>query len=338
MASTTAVNGLGAAPASRGSTAALKSNVSWWSQYTRWRPTSKDEAVAAEEKLLAVRSGNVPVKVEDVGLPSGHSMHTYISKHSIPARSTPMVCVPGYGAGIGFFWKNLQGLSSQSDLYAVDPLGTGLSSRPRFSAKSTGEAEDFFVNALSEWRKAVGVDKMVLVGHSMGGYLATVYALKHPEHVKHLVLVSPAGIPAMPEDWEPKGVKSPLSVSGLLWRAAKATWNSGLTLAPSPAPWALGVQTWCTDTLAADSGRLATHPATVCLGLAAAGAPNPGPDSPCHLHLRGQGLDAQRHTGEGLTDEEVDAFREYQYHILAQQGSGEHALRHILQPFAWAWQ
>mmetsp|Transcript_13501 Transcript_13501/g.38376 ORF Transcript_13501/g.38376 Transcript_13501/m.38376 type:complete len:219 (+) Transcript_13501:711-1367(+) len=121
-------------------------------------------------------------------------MHTYISKHSIPARSTPMVCVPGYGAGIGFFWKNLQGLSSQSDLYAVDPLGTGLSSRPRFSAKSTGEAEDFFVNALSEWRKAVGVDKMVLVGHSMGGYLATVYALKHPEHVKHLVLVSPAGI------------------------------------------------------------------------------------------------------------------------------------------------
>mmetsp|Transcript_13499 Transcript_13499/g.38358 ORF Transcript_13499/g.38358 Transcript_13499/m.38358 type:complete len:313 (+) Transcript_13499:397-1335(+) len=283
MASTTAVNGLGAAPASRGSTAALKSNVSWWSQYTRWRPTSKDEAVAAEEKLLAVRSGNVPVKVEDVGLPSGHSMHTYISKHSIPARSTPMVCVPGYGAGIGFFWKNLQGLSSQSDLYAVDPLGTGLSSRPRFSAKSTGEAEDFFVNALSEWRKAVGVDKMVLVGHSMGGYLATVYALKHPEHVKHLVLVSPAGIPAMPEDWEPKGVKSPLSVSGLLWRAAKATWNSGLT------------------------------PGTVTRTL--------GPWGPNLVHRY---ISRRfRHTGEGLTDEEVDAFREYQYHILAQQGSGE---------------
>jgi cardiolipin-specific phospholipase len=28
----------------------------------------------------------------------------------------------------------------------------------------------------------------------MGGYLATLYALRHPEHVHHMMLVSPAGI------------------------------------------------------------------------------------------------------------------------------------------------
>ena len=33
----------------------------------------------------------------------------------------------------------------------------------------------------------------VLMGHSFGGYLATHYANKHPQHVKQLILMSPIG-------------------------------------------------------------------------------------------------------------------------------------------------
>ncbi len=38
----------------------------------------------------------------------------------------------------------------------------------------------------------------------------------------------------------------------------------------------------------------------------------------------------------GLSTEEVAAFEEYFYHIMAARGSGEHALRHLLAPFARA--
>ncbi len=47
----------------------------------------------------------------------------------------------------------------------MDWLGTGLSGRPPFKATGRQEAEDFFLDSLAEWRKAVGLNtKMILVG------------------------------------------------------------------------------------------------------------------------------------------------------------------------------
>lgn len=53
----------------------------------------------------------------------------------------------------------------------------------------------------------------------------------------------------------------------------------------------------------------------------------------CTLLL--SGLDRFKE-GMALSEEEVAAFEDYFYHITAARGSGEHALRHILKPFAWA--
>lgn len=50
--------------------------------------------------------------------------------------------------------------------------------------------------------EALGVERPVLIGHSMGGMLATRYALQYPDDVARLVLVNPIGL----EDWQAEGV------------------------------------------------------------------------------------------------------------------------------------
>ena len=85
----------------------------------------------------------------------------------------------------------------------------GLSSRPSPTLLASpssasvpsrvARAEHFFLSSLEAWRESVGVEKMILVGHSLGGYLASAYTVRYPERVSGLILVSPAGIPRGPE-------------------------------------------------------------------------------------------------------------------------------------------
>ncbi|KAG0332193.1 hypothetical protein BG000_010261 [Podila horticola] len=133
------------------------------------------------------------------------------SMFSPPAPGeTAIVICHGYGAGLGFFYRNYHSLSQipNAKIYAIDWLGMGGSSRPDFKFKHSSktpvndvvkQAEDFFISALEELREVQKIDKMILIGHSLGGYLSAVYALKHPERVEKLILASPVGIPENPE-------------------------------------------------------------------------------------------------------------------------------------------
>lgn len=117
-----------------------------------------------------------------------------------------LVMLHGYGAGLGFFYKNFEGLSRVPGwkIYALDMLGMGRSTRPSFkiSAKDQAgkiaETESWFIDALEEWRILKKLDKFTLLGHSMGGYMAVAYALKYPGHLNKLILASPVGIPEDP--------------------------------------------------------------------------------------------------------------------------------------------
>jgi cardiolipin-specific phospholipase len=93
-------------------------------------------------------------------------------------------------------------------VYAVDWLGMGRSARVPFTVKAkredvsarVEEAESFFVESLEDWRVTMGLEKMTLIGHSLGAYLSVVYALRYPTRVSKLILLSPAGVPRDPNE------------------------------------------------------------------------------------------------------------------------------------------
>lgn len=128
----------------------------------------------------------------------------------------PVVLMHGYGAGLGFYFRNFVALGkwvarSGAPLYALDWLGMGRSARPPFTIKAKRDdipgrvhaAEAFFIDSLEEWRAKTGVERMTLVGHSLGAYLSVAYALKYPERVGKLILLSPAGILGDPDASQP---------------------------------------------------------------------------------------------------------------------------------------
>ena len=61
---------------------------------------------------------------------------------------------------------------------------------------------EFFVDSLYAWADKVQLTAQgdyYLLGHSFGGYIAAEYAMKHPENIKKLIMMSPIGMPKPPD-------------------------------------------------------------------------------------------------------------------------------------------
>lgn len=81
---------------------------------------------------------------------------------------------------------------------APDQIGFGTSTKPAHYQYSF---QQLAVNTMA-LLKNVGVSRVIVIGHSTGGMLATRFALMYPEVVEKLVMVNPIGL----EDWKALGV------------------------------------------------------------------------------------------------------------------------------------
>jgi len=83
----------------------------------------------------------------------------------------------------------MEGLSLSYHCFALDLPGF---SESQFS--STHYSISQMVESLAEYIAALKLEKVYLVGHSLGGWIAASYALKYPDQLLGLILLSPEGI------------------------------------------------------------------------------------------------------------------------------------------------
>ncbi|KAL2871086.1 putative alpha/beta hydrolase [Aspergillus lucknowensis] len=249
-----------------------------------------------------------------------------------------LVMLHGYGAGLGFFYKNFEPLSRPRgwQLHALDLLGMGRSTRPAFRIKAKEredairEAEDWFVDALEEWRVKRKIERFTLLGHSLGGYIAVNYALKYPGRINKLILASPVGIPE-----DPYAVTAEMPAK----QDQAAIAASAATVPPGDAPKGdnnILLKGPPTDT---SSPQRLPPRRTVPKWFAYLWEANISPFSlvrwagPLGPRLV-SGWTSRRFSH--LPADEAKALHDYSYSIFNMRGSGEYALAYILAPGAFA--
>jgi pyruvate dehydrogenase E2 component (dihydrolipoamide acetyltransferase) len=102
---------------------------------------------------------------------------------------TPMVFLHGFGADLNSWMFNQPALAGSRRTVALDLPGHGGSTKEVGAGDVTS-----FADVIEAALVALGIERMHLVGHSMGGALAATLAARRPESIATLTLIAPAGL------------------------------------------------------------------------------------------------------------------------------------------------
>ena len=127
----------------------------------------------------------------------------------------PILLVHGYGDTADGWRRVVPGLLRDHRVVAIDVPPFGRSSEP-----PKGKLLDFYSEFLPPLLDELELDRMTVIGHSLGGAISLRLAVENPERVERLGLVAPAGLGTAPPWW---------------WHAltARALWQGAL-MVPGP--------------------------------------------------------------------------------------------------------
>lgn len=123
-------------------------------------------------------------------------------------QAMPVVLLHGIGSDAASFVPLMEALDARFDVIAWDAPGYG-TSEPLVPAWPS--AADY-AERLATLLTTLGTAPAVVVGHSLGALMAAAFALRNPEHVRGVVLLSPAvGYGVAPGGDLPESVAARLS-------------------------------------------------------------------------------------------------------------------------------
>lgn len=114
-----------------------------------------------------------------------------INTHYVTAGSgRPLLLLHGLGGHLGNWEDNIPALAQHYRVYALDIAGFGLSDKPKTAERNL----DYLLRFLRGFLDVQEIAQAVVIGNSLGGFLALQMALAYPQRVAALVLVAAAGL------------------------------------------------------------------------------------------------------------------------------------------------
>lgn len=112
--------------------------------------------------------------------------------YHVTGEGDPIVLVHGL-SGSGRWWRrNVPALAVSHRVYVIDLVGYGRAYRQRALGVRGAAA------LIADWMDDLGMERVTLIGHSMGGHICTHVAALRPARVRHLVLACASGLLAEP--------------------------------------------------------------------------------------------------------------------------------------------
>jgi len=100
----------------------------------------------------------------------------------------PLLLVHGLVGSVSNWRRNISELAKDATIYAVDLANMGKSERVKGLDASMSATAD----RLARFMEALGLERADISGHSHGGAVAMMFAARHPERVRSLILFAPA--------------------------------------------------------------------------------------------------------------------------------------------------